>query len=85
MSSDLAGIWYAMVCEGSESKNNVKILVRTFLAKNIGFFKRMHPQKVTEIEILSDFDEIWYIGVFEGADFKNRIQILVRTFFYPKT
>ena len=44
MSSDLAGIWYAMVCEGSESKNNVKILVRTFLAKNLGFLGKA-PQK----------------------------------------
>ena len=26
------------VFEGSESKNKVKILVRTFLAKNLGFF-----------------------------------------------
>ena len=33
MSSDFAKIWYAMVFEGSEYKNKVKILVRTFLVK----------------------------------------------------
>ena len=58
MSSDFAEIWYTKVFEGSESKNNVKILVRIFLAKKLRFFKEGAPTKVTEIEILSDFDKI---------------------------
>ena len=31
MSPDFVKIWYGIVFEGSESKNDVKILVRTFL------------------------------------------------------
>ena len=34
MSSDFAKIWYAMVFEGSEYKNNVKILVQNFWVKS---------------------------------------------------
>ena len=48
MSSDFAKIWYAMVFEGSEYKNNVKILVRTFLVKKIYVFWGWVPQKVTK-------------------------------------
>ena len=48
MSSDFAEIWYAMVFEGSESKNNVKILVRTFLVQKTYVFWGQSPQKVTE-------------------------------------
>ena len=51
-----------------------------FLTKKLRFFGA-GPQKMTEIESLSDFDEIWYPGVFEGADFKNRILFYAESFF----
>ena len=44
MSSDFAEIWYTKVFEGSESKINVKILVRTFLVQKIMFLGRA-PKK----------------------------------------
>ena len=48
-----------------------------FLAKKTYDFWGWVPQKMTEIESLSDFDEIWYIEVFKGADFKNCIYFYV--------
>ena len=48
MSSDFAEIWYTKVFEGAESKNIVKILVRTFLVQKTYVFWGRGPQKVTE-------------------------------------
>ena len=48
MSSDFAEIWYTKVFECSESKNNVKILVRTFFVQKTYVFWGRSPQKVTE-------------------------------------
>ena len=45
MSSDFAEIWYTKVFESSESKNNVKILVRTFLVQKTLFFGGRAPKK----------------------------------------
>ena len=50
MSSDFAEIWYTKVLEGSESKNNVKILVRTFLAKTLKFFREGVPKKLPKLK-----------------------------------
>ena len=77
MSSDSAEIWYAMVFEGSDSKNSVKIWVRTFLVQKTYVFWEWGPPKSDQKLKLSDFDEIWYPGVFEGPDFKNRIHLYV--------
>ena len=80
MSSEFAEIWYTKVFEGSESKNNLKILVRTFLVRKTCFLGAEPPKSDRQLK-LSDFDEIWYPGVFEGADFKNRIHFNVESFF----
>ena len=48
MSSDFAVIWYTKVFEGAESKNIVKILVRTFFVQKTYVFWGRSPQKVTE-------------------------------------
>ena len=73
MSSDFAVNLVSKVFEGAESKNNIKILVRTFFGqKNLGFLGVKPPKSDRKLK-LSDFDEIWYPGVFEGADFKNRL------------
>ena len=77
MLSDFVEIWYAGVFEGFETKNNVKILVRTFFGlKNLCFLGAESPKSYRKLK-LSDFDKIWYPGVFEGADFKNRIHFYV--------
>ena len=59
--------------EGVDSKNSIKICGAEFLAKKTSFM--WVPQKVTEIESLSDFDQIWYMEVFEGVDFKNEANV----------
>ena len=80
MSSDFAKIWYTKVFECAEHEYEVKNLVRTFFDQKTYVFWGWVPQKMTEIESLSDFDEIWYPGVVEGADFKNRIHFYVESF-----
>ena len=48
MLSDFAEIWYTKVFECAESKNNVKILVRTFSVQKPYVFWGRSPQKVAE-------------------------------------
>ena len=79
MVSDTAEIWYAKVFQGSEFKNNIKILVRTFFGqKTMGFLGVGRLKSDRKLK-LSDFDEIWYPGVFKGADFKNGIHFAVQS------
>ena len=48
MSSDLPEISYVEVFDGFESKNNIKILVWTFLVQKTYVFFGWVPQKVTK-------------------------------------
>ena len=63
--------------EGTESKNDIKFLLRTFFGqKNLGFLGVGPPKSDGKLK-LSDFDENGYPGVFDVADFKNRIHFYV--------
>ena len=50
MSSDFAEIWYTKVFEGSESKINVKMLVRAFLDKKTYVFREGVPKKLAKLK-----------------------------------
>ena len=52
MSSDFAEIWYTKVFKGSEPKNNVKILVRTFLVQKTHVFGGGTPKKGPKTKVV---------------------------------